>query len=138
MSKVLSVEITGDDLGLYRCMLNLVDNAIKYSPAGAKVWVGVTFGTDLVDIQVQDTGPGIPEEDLPYVFESFFRGQQDESVEVGTGLGLAMVKTTVRAHGGSISAQNGRGRRRSNDHLPAHRVSCCALIPRRDYRNERE
>ena len=102
-------EITGDDLGLYRCMLNLVDNAIKYSPAGAKVWVGVTFGTDLVDIQGQDTGPGIPEEDLPYVFESFFRGQQDESDEVGTGLGLAMVKTTVRAHGGSISAQNAEG-----------------------------
>lgn len=99
-------KIKGDSTHLYRSILNLIDNAIKYSPEETQVSVALTFWGETITIQVRDDGPGIPEKDLPYVFDRFYRGEAEEGKEGGVGLGLATVKTIVEAHSGLVSAQN--------------------------------
>jgi two-component system phosphate regulon sensor histidine kinase PhoR len=90
-------------------LINLVDNAVKYTPAGGQVRVRaapVSGGEqgDMVAIVVEDTGVGIPAQDLPRLTERFFRVDKARSRELGgTGLGLAIVKHIVQAHGGSLS-----------------------------------
>ncbi len=91
---------------IYRVMLNLIDNAIKYSPEGAGVEAKLTYSADGVEIVVQDNGPGIPPEDLPHLFEKYFRGRQAEGKVEGSGLGLVMVAAAVEAHGGQVRAEN--------------------------------
>lgn len=99
--------IEGDSTRLYRCVLNLVDNAIKYSPDGTQVSVLIIYGEDgETTIKVRDEGPGIPEEELPHIFERFVRGQREKHAKEGIGLGLAIAQATARAHGGEISAAN--------------------------------
>jgi two-component system phosphate regulon sensor histidine kinase PhoR len=92
---------------LEQAVVNLVDNAIKYSPAGGTVRVTQT-GTDKdVVISVEDHGCGIPREHLPHLFERFYRVDKARSRELGgTGLGLAIVKHIVQAHGGSVSVSS--------------------------------
>jgi signal transduction histidine kinase len=99
-------QIEGDAMRLYRSVLNLVDNAIKYSPEGSRVLVRLTFGGENVVLQVRDDGPGIPEEDLPHIFEKYFRAGQTSGKEPGIGLGLALVKATAEVHGGEVTVQN--------------------------------
>ncbi|GAB4475423.1 MAG: hypothetical protein Kow00124_16390 [Anaerolineae bacterium] len=91
---------------IYRVMLNLLDNAIKYSPEEAKVEMRLSYHLDRVEIVVQDNGPGIPAEDLPHLFEKYFRGRQAKGDVEGSGLGLVMVAATVKAHGGQVWAEN--------------------------------
>lgn len=98
--------IGGDCNHLYRCILNLVDNAIKYCPAETTIWVSLEYQPDALVIKVLDDGPGIPEDDLPHLFEKGYRGVQSEGPEIGTGLGLATVKNIVETHGGKIRARN--------------------------------
>jgi signal transduction histidine kinase len=98
--------IQGDAAHLYRSVLNLVDNAIRYSPPGAQVHVTAGFLNTETLIRVRDTGPGIPEEDLPLLFDQYFRGKQSES---GIGLGLELVRATVEAHRGAVVAHNAEG-----------------------------
>ncbi len=100
--------IQGDETRLYHLLLNLADNAIKYSPKETNVCITTHYSQEGVRIQVQDEGPGIPEEDLQRVFDKYYRGIQAGLLEQsGTGLGLAAVKNIVEAHGGVIFAQNG-------------------------------
>jgi signal transduction histidine kinase len=101
--------IQGDTSRLYRSVLNLVDNAIKYSPEGAQVEVMLAFGDITVAIVVRDSGPGIPEEELPHVFEKYYRVNQAADGQTGIGLGLALVRATIEAHRGTVSAQNAEG-----------------------------
>jgi two-component system, OmpR family, phosphate regulon sensor histidine kinase PhoR len=91
-----------------RALGNLVHNAIKFTPEGGQVWVtGSRLDGDIV-LEVGDTGRGIPSEDLPRVFERFFRGDRSRA-SGGTGLGLAIAKHVVEAHGGRIwVASDGR------------------------------
>ncbi|MCP4422709.1 MAG: GAF domain-containing protein [Chloroflexi bacterium] len=98
--------INGDGLRLYHMVLNLVDNAIKYSPEFTEVTVTSTYGDEHLIIQVADQGPGIPEKDLSQVFEKFFRGIQEGLPTKGSGVGLSAVKGIVLAHKGSIRAEN--------------------------------
>ena len=92
---------------IYQVLLNLLDNAIKYSEPGAQVDVGVLEDTDSVTIRVSDTGFGIPEEDLPNLFDRFYRVNKDRSRTTGgTGLGLAISKQIVELHGGSLSVSS--------------------------------
>lgn len=98
--------IQGNSLHLYRSVLNLVDNAIKYSSEGASVTVSLDFGENDITVKVRDTGPGIPEEDLPHIFDRFFRGKQAARNQTGVGLGLALVQATIEAHRGTITARN--------------------------------
>jgi signal transduction histidine kinase len=78
---------------------NLLDNALKFTPAGGRVEIGADGRDDVVRLWVRDSGPGIEPEDLPRIFERFYRGQGDGQ---GSGLGLAIVQSIVQAHGGQI------------------------------------
>lgn len=80
---------------------NLVDNAIKFTPAGGQITLTAQRVADAVEFSVRDTGVGIPEADLPHIFDRFYRGQ-NESLAAGNGLGLAIVRSIVQAHGGRV------------------------------------
>jgi two-component system phosphate regulon sensor histidine kinase PhoR len=103
--------ILGDPDYLERAVSNLVDNAIKYTPEGGVI--RVTAGADgtSVAVEVVDNGIGIPEADLPRVFERFYRVDKSRSRDMGgTGLGLAIVKHVVQAHGGAVEARSALGK----------------------------
>jgi signal transduction histidine kinase len=102
--------IWGDNTRLYRTALNLVDNALKYSPENTSVDVTLTFGTTEITLQVRDEGPGIPEADQSRIFEKYYRGEQAHGEHPGIGLGLVMVQATAKAHGGKVSVRNLEGR----------------------------
>jgi two-component system phosphate regulon sensor histidine kinase PhoR len=101
--------VSGDALRLERVVINLLDNAIKFTPPGGDVRVRCETRGPEVTIVVTDTGRGIAEEDLPRIFERFYKVDRARS-SPGTGLGLAIAKHTVEAHGGRIWAQSVEGR----------------------------
>jgi len=99
--------VLADPGRLEQVFLNLLDNAIKYTPAGGSVTVSAHAEEDRVRIVVQDTGTGIPPRDLPRIFERFYRVDSARSRdEGGTGLGLAIVKHIVQLLGGTVSAES--------------------------------
>src|SRR5204862_849106 len=87
-----------------RAVANLLDNAAKWSPQGGSVEVGVRDGT----VTVRDHGPGIAEEDLPFVFDRFYRAPSARGLP-GSGLGLAIVRRVAEAHGGEVVAERAEG-----------------------------
>ena len=92
---------------IHQIIYNLADNAVKYSPPGSTVQVSLLHRGDQVVLTVEDNGPGIPEEDLPRLFERFYRVDKARSRAAGgTGLGLAIVSDTVRKRGGTVEAGN--------------------------------
>jgi len=103
--------VFGDPLRLGQVLENLVSNALKYTPPGSRVEVAVRrAAVDTVEVAVRDDGPGIPEEDLPHVFERFYRVDKGRSREKGgTGLGLSIAKHIVQLHGGKIRAEGRPG-----------------------------
>jgi two-component system, NtrC family, sensor histidine kinase KinB len=84
---------------------NLLDNALRYTPPGGRIQLTATADDGKVTLAVGDTGPGIPPEYLPHVFDRFFR-VPGQSSEGGTGLGLAIVKEIVTAHHGSVTCES--------------------------------
>lgn len=99
--------LTGDPEMLESVFSNLLDNAVKFSPEGATVVVGVGADRRALTVQVRDQGPGIPPEEVPRVFERFFRGSPAAARRVpGTGLGLHISKAIVEAHGGRIGVES--------------------------------
>ncbi|WP_160722482.1 sensor histidine kinase [Bacillus sp. USDA818B3_A] len=99
-----------DPIRFEQVVLNLLDNARKYSEPNTKIMVSVFEFQERIHIKVQDEGKGIPEEDLPRIFERFYRVDKSRARALGgTGLGLSIVKQLVEAHGGTIeviSSQN--------------------------------
>ena len=96
---------------LYRCLMNLVDNAVKYSGEGGAVSVRVANGGGGVTVDVKDSGPGIPAEALPHVFDRFYRvDKARDRRRGGSGLGLAIVKELTQAMGGTVSVESMPGR----------------------------
>jgi signal transduction histidine kinase len=92
---------------VYQVLLNLLDNAIKYSDPGSRVDVRMLRDADSVTVRVSDTGAGIPEEDLPHLFDRFYRVNKDRSRATGgSGLGLAISKQIIDLHGGRLSARS--------------------------------
>jgi two-component system, OmpR family, phosphate regulon sensor histidine kinase PhoR len=92
---------------LEQAVVNLVDNAIKYSPEGKSVEVALSADAEEVVVSVTDHGPGIPREHLPRLFERFYRVDKARSRDLGgTGLGLAIVKHVAQAHGGRVSVES--------------------------------
>lgn len=101
---------TGDDDLLKRLILNLLDNAVKYTPAGGSIQIGLTSRNGNARIVVQDTGIGIPEPDQPHVFDRFYRVDKARSRGLGgAGLGLSIAQWIVKVHRGSISVQSQPG-----------------------------
>lgn len=90
-------------------VLNLVHNAIKFTPAGGKVTVSATLGDEVVVVSVSDTGSGIPADDLSRIFERFYKTDRARTGG-GTGLGLAIAKHIIHAHNGQIWAESVEGR----------------------------
>lgn len=105
-------EVQGDEDRLEQVLINIIDNAIKYTPDGGNVLVSCAKEDDFVKVGITDTGYGIPKEDLERVFERFYRVDSDRSTKTGgRGLGLAISKHIVDAHGGTIwvESQLGKG-----------------------------
>jgi two-component system OmpR family sensor kinase len=99
--------VSGNRDQLERLFLNVLDNALKYTPAGGEVAVRLTAAAGRAVVAVADTGEGIPPEDLPHVFDRFYRGDPSRSRRVGgAGLGLAIANGIVRRHGGTIEAHS--------------------------------
>jgi signal transduction histidine kinase len=102
--------INGDREALETMLANLVSNAIKYTKAGGQVTLGTASEAGHAVIRVTDNGPGIPQEDLPRIFDDFYRSPEARKRDIdGTGLGLAIVKSIVDRHGGTIDVASKPG-----------------------------
>ncbi len=100
-----------DEDRIEQVLTNLIDNAIRHTPEGQSVTVFVTNELSYVKVSVQDTGIGIPQEDLPYVFERFYKADKARTRKKGgTGLGLAITKNIVEAHKGNIKVESEVGK----------------------------
>jgi signal transduction histidine kinase len=102
-----SLEIHCDRARIELALSDLLDNALKFTPAGGQVEIGAERVGDAVRLWVQDSGPGIHPEDRPHIFERFYRGRG--TATDGTGLGLAIVQSIVQAHDGHISVESEPG-----------------------------
>lgn len=102
-------KLIGDATQLKSAVSNLVDNAIQYSPPGSTVQIQITQQNEQIVIQVKDEGPGIAAKDLPHIFEKFYRGSNSMNNSEGIGLGLALVQSIARAHGGDVWVESQPG-----------------------------
>ncbi len=103
------IEILASKGEVERLFSNLIRNAIKYNKEDGKIKIRLNVKAKDACIEVEDTGIGIPEKDLPYIFERFYRVDKSEDRSEGTGLGLAICKYVAEAHGGNISVQSKYG-----------------------------
>ena len=105
------IKIFGDESKLEKLLLNIIRNAIKYTEKNGKIKIWIEDDGEFVKINIQDNGIGIPKEDLPYIFERFYRVDKARSrKEGGTGLGLSICLWIAEAHGGYISVESEQGK----------------------------
>jgi two-component system OmpR family sensor kinase len=97
--------VMGDADLLAQAVVNLVDNAIKYTSPGDRIEVRAREAPGGVALEVADTGPGVPDQDLPHIWEDLYRSPDARTVP-GSGLGLALVRAVVERHGGTVEAQS--------------------------------
>ena len=97
--------ISGDGDLLLQAFINLLDNAIKFSEPGDTIEVRASEDGRMVVVEVADTGPGIPEEELPYVWQELYRGESGRGIP-GSGLGLALVRVIIERHGGQVNIRS--------------------------------
>jgi signal transduction histidine kinase len=102
--------LSADRARLKQAVLNLLDNALKYTPAGGSITVGARAEDGRVVCTIADTGEGIPADDLPYIFDKLFRARRTRGRPVeGSGLGLTIVQQIIKAHGGEITVASTPG-----------------------------
>jgi len=101
--------VRADPDRLQQALVNLLDNAIKYTPAGGSVTARLVSEGGYVRVEISDTGPGIPPEDLPHVFEPLYRGGKERGTP-GTGLGLTIVRAILDQHGAPINLHSRPGK----------------------------
>jgi len=114
LNKNLEINFTGSDCEIYadrdkisQVIINLLSNALKYTPEGGMVKVNIKGTSDITQLVVKDNGPGIPKEDLPYIFERFYRADKSRNrLTGGSGIGLTISKAIVVAHGGAIDVNS--------------------------------
>ena len=100
-------KVVGNPLQLQQVLRNLIGNAIKYTPAEGSITVETEVKDKLAWISVADTGLGIPEEDIPFIFDKFYRVESEDRDDIqGNGLGLAIVKSIVEQHRGKITLKS--------------------------------
>jgi signal transduction histidine kinase len=104
-----SLVVEADANRLRRAFANLVDNAVKYTPAGGSVSCSARAAGGQAVIEVRDTGPGIEADDLPRIWDRLYRADRSRS-ERGLGLGLSLVRAIVQAHGGTVGVESAVGR----------------------------
>jgi len=100
-----NLTVRADRNRLRQVLVNLLDNAIKYSAPGGRVEISADARADEVLITVKDTGAGIPAEEIPRIWERLYRGDKSRS-QRGLGLGLSLVRAIIKAHGGSMKVQS--------------------------------
>ncbi|MBL8664279.1 MAG: hypothetical protein JNM29_15720 [Candidatus Odyssella sp.] len=123
--------LRADPTRFRQIVLNLLSNAVKFTPAGGKVWLSgaVEPGGGLL-VQVRDTGIGMKPEDVPRAVQPFVQLDQAPRGDPGTGLGLALVKTLVEAHGGTLAIESEIGKGTTvSMRLPAERLAPAAILP---------
>jgi two-component system phosphate regulon sensor histidine kinase PhoR len=105
---VLPLVVVGDRRRLHRALLNLFDNALRYSPEGGKITIDLHASADWLRVGIRDQGPGLSEQDLEHMFERFYRGDASRfrHQRGGSGLGLAIVQQIVLTHGGWVLGEN--------------------------------
>jgi signal transduction histidine kinase len=103
------VTVLADRTRIEQVAANLIDNAVKYTPAGGRIDVEVGRENGRALLLVRDTGPGVPADELPRIFDRLFRGDRSRA-ERGLGLGLSLVKAVVEAHGGTVDVDSEPGR----------------------------
>jgi len=109
-SVALDLRIKGDD-GISRVLVNLLDNAVRHTPPEGTVRLTAERVGAFVRFRVEDTGVGIPHDDLPHIFDRFYRvGAARDRDSGGTGLGLAIVRSIVKSHGGDVAVESSVGR----------------------------
>jgi len=102
--------VEGDWHRLDQMLGNLVNNALRYTPEGGEIRLSTEKADDTILVKIQDSGEGIPEEDLPFVFDRFWKGDKSRTrASGGSGLGLAITRQLVTAHGGTISVESQEG-----------------------------
>jgi signal transduction histidine kinase len=106
-----AVQVEGDRARMKQVVVNLLDNAIKYTPSGGRVRLGITQEGSYAVLEVADDGIGIPQEALPHVFKRFYRVDASRSREQGgAGLGLSIVKSICAAHGAEVEVASVPGK----------------------------
>ena len=115
-----SCPMTGDIHKIQRMVANLLDNALKYTPSGGEVAISMKKSDQHVDLSIRDTGPGIPGDELPHIFERFHRGDKSRS-EAGFGLGLTLARAIAVSHGGDITVHS----------IPGHGSTFTITLPDR-------
>jgi signal transduction histidine kinase len=103
------LDIIGDEESLVRVFTNIIGNATKYTPQGGKIIISAQREDYFIRVSIADTGSGIPQDKLPFIFEPFFRVKGKEERQVGSGLGLTFCKKIMESHGGEISATSTEG-----------------------------
>ncbi len=111
VSKVApGVRVLGDRERLGQMLWNLMENAVQYTPDGGRIELHLRPVNGFARVEVQDTGAGIDEKDLPYIFDRFYRGDGARAIRAdGVGLGLAIVKYVTEAHAGTVTVSSQRG-----------------------------
>ncbi|HEU0292883.1 MAG TPA: response regulator [Anaerolineales bacterium] len=100
-------EVHGDPFQLKQALRNLVGNAIKYTPTDGAVSLAVDAEQDAISVHIKDNGYGIPADDLPHIFDRFYRVREGATNDIkGNGLGLAIVKSVIEAHGGQVTVES--------------------------------
>ncbi|OJV64988.1 MAG: hypothetical protein BGO41_12985 [Clostridiales bacterium 38-18] len=104
------IQIQLDQEKMQQCLLNIIGNSVKYTPDEGKVWVELEENRDHIIIKVNDTGIGIPEKDLPFIFDRFYRVDEARARKTGgTGLGLSIAQQIIQLHQGTISVTSELG-----------------------------
>jgi len=102
--------VDGDEGTLVEAVVNIVGNAVKYSPTGSHISITANSSENQVAIRIQDNGIGISKEDLPFIFEDFYTTKPNQDVEKGSGVGLALTRRILEAHEGTISIESELGK----------------------------
>ncbi|MFO8231818.1 MAG: ATP-binding protein, partial [Longimonas sp.] len=104
-----SVEVVADPMQLEKVVVNLLSNALKFTPTGGAVRVTITARHGIARVSVQDSGPGIPADDIPHIFDRFYRVGGAMQMHPGTGIGLALAKEIMDLHEGTLTVESERG-----------------------------